>query len=49
MNLTALCWTNRLERAVLAVIAEDPASVKTPDLKGTGSTRSFTDAVIKRL
>lgn len=39
----------RLEKAVLDAVANEPPEVKTPDLKGTGTTRSFTDAVIKRL
>ncbi|KAK9810571.1 hypothetical protein WJX73_001461 [Symbiochloris irregularis] len=42
-------FSDRLEKAVLAALAEEPAEVKTPDLKGSGTTRSFTDAVKKRL
>ena len=39
----------RLEKAVLDTIAQEPPEGKTPDLKGTGTTRSFTDAVIRRV
>jgi isocitrate/isopropylmalate dehydrogenase len=39
----------RLEKAVLNSIAEEPDSAKTPDIGGSGTTRSFVNAIIDRL
>lgn len=39
----------RLENATLAVVQSGDSSLLTPDLKGTGTTVSFTNAVIKQL
>ena len=45
----ACIFACRLERAVLDSISQEPDSVKTPDIGGTGSTRSFVNAIIDRL
>ena len=42
-------FCDRLEEAVMEVMATGDKSVLTPDLDGTGTTRSFIDAVIKAL
>ena len=39
----------RLENATLAVVQSGDTSLLTPDLKGTGTTATFTNAVIKQL
>ncbi|KAK9828402.1 hypothetical protein WJX81_004570 [Elliptochloris bilobata] len=38
-------FSDRLERAVMEVLREAPASVKTPDIGGSGTTASFVKAV----
>ena len=45
-GLSACC---RLENATLAVCQSGDLSVLTPDLKGKGTTATFTNAVIKQL
>lgn len=42
-------FSDRLENATLAVCQSGDASLLTPDLKGTGTTKTFTNAVIKQL
>jgi len=39
----------RLERAVMAVLKDAPASIKTPDIGGSGTTASFVKAVTAEL
>ena len=46
MSCSVLC---RLENATLAVVQSGDTSLLTPDLKGTGTTATFTNAVIKQL
>ena len=46
LKCSVLC---RLENATLAVVQSGNPSLLTPDLKGTGTTASFTNAVIKQL
>ncbi|KAL3153460.1 hypothetical protein ABBQ38_011793 [Trebouxia sp. C0009 RCD-2024] len=42
-------FSDRLENATLAVVQSGDTSLLTPDLKGTGTTATFTNAVIKQL
>ena len=42
-------FRHRLEDALMEVMATGDKSVLTPDLQGTGTTRTFVDAVIKAL
>ena len=42
-------YTDRLEAAVLGAIAESPASAKTPDIGGTGTTATLMSAIMERL
>lgn len=37
----------RLEDAIMAIVASGDKSLLTPDIGGTGTTASFTNAVIK--
>ena len=39
----------RLENSTLAVLQSGKKSLLTPDIGGTGTTATFTDAVIKQL
>jgi len=39
----------RLESAILETLATVPASVKTPDIGGTGGTKSLVRAIIEKL
>lgn len=38
---------HRLEDAIMAIVASGDKSLITPDIGGTGTTASFTNAVIK--
>ena len=42
-------WGCRLESAILDTLATVPASVKTPDIGGTGGTKSLVRAITERL
>ena len=42
-------FSSRLENAVLKVYSDGQAALLTPDVGGTGTTLTFTDAVIKNL
>ena len=39
----------RLEDAVMSIVASGDKSLVTPDIGGTGTTKSFTNAVIKSM
>lgn len=42
-------FSDRLERAVLDTISNEPNEIKTPDIGGTGTTRSFVNSIIDKL
>ncbi|EIE23533.1 isocitrate dehydrogenase, NAD-dependent [Coccomyxa subellipsoidea C-169] len=42
-------FSDRLERAVLNTISNEADSIKTPDIGGTGTTRSFVNSIIEKL
>lgn len=46
--LTMYAWY-RLESAILDTLATVPGSVKTPDIGGTGGTKSLVKAITERL
>ena len=48
-DVANLCRHCRLERAVLETISNEPDSVKTPDIGGTGTTRSFVNSIVDKL
>lgn len=48
-HLSLADYTDRLEEAVLGAVADLPASGKTPDIGGTGTTATLMSAVLERL
>lgn len=48
-HLSLSDYCDRLEDAVLGAIADSPASAKTPDIGGTGGTKTLMSAVLERI
>lgn len=40
-------WEHRLEDSIMAIVATGDKSLVTPDIGGTGTTTTFTNALIK--
>lgn len=48
-HLSLADYTDRLEDAVLGAVADSPASAKTADIGGTGTTKTLMSAILERL